>query len=59
MPRLHHSQIEDLLAEDHTCPDCMLDRADCVCMSDAYDDVFILPNYEPEDMWLEPYNEYN
>lgn len=46
MPRLHHSQIEDALPEDHTCPDCMLDRMDCVCTLAYPEDLHFMPDYD-------------
>lgn len=48
MPRLHNSEIDDLMAEDHTCEGCGYDRMDCVCIISAYEDAFNIPDYEED-----------
>lgn len=47
MPRLHHSEITDLIEEDQTCDGCMLDRLDCVCYV-GVEDSYLFPDYEED-----------
>ncbi len=58
MSRLTHDQINDHMAEDHTCQGCLLDMMDCKCM-EHFDDGICLSDLDRDDpdFDMEPYDD--